>query len=101
MTKVRRPEHRVFPPLPEDSQLRAGPVLWTVDLPVQHKSVRIVALKPNKALNRVNELFQAGKLKCVLDGPFDLRDVPEAIQLFVTGRHKGKVVISVATPQPQ
>ena len=65
------------------------------------KSVRIVVLKPNKDLNRVNELFQAGKLKCVLDGPFDLRDVPEAMQLFGAGRHKGKVVISVATPQPQ
>ena len=65
------------------------------------KRMRIVALKPNKDLNRVNELFQAGKLKCVLDGPFDLRDVPEAIQLFGAGRHKGKVVISVASPQQQ
>ena len=65
------------------------------------KRMRIVALKPNKDLNRVNELFQAGKLECVLDGPFDLRDVPEAIQLFGTGRHKGKVVISVASPQQQ
>ena len=63
------------------------------------KKIRIVALKPNKDLNRVNELFQAGKLKCVLDRPFDLRDVPEAIQLFGAGRHKGKVVISVTTPQ--
>ncbi len=65
------------------------------------KRIRIVALEPNKDLDRVNELFQAGKLKCVLDGPFDLRDVPEAIQLFGAGRHKGKVVISVATPQEQ
>jgi len=65
------------------------------------KRIRIVALKPNKDLHRVNELFQAGKLKCVLDGPFELRDVPEAIQLFGAGRHKGKVVISVATPQQE
>jgi NADPH:quinone reductase-like Zn-dependent oxidoreductase len=65
------------------------------------KRIRIVALRPNKDLNRINELFQAGKLQCVLDGPFDLRDVPEAIRLFGAGRHKGKVVISVATPQQE
>ena len=65
------------------------------------KRIRIVALRPNKDLNRVNELFQAGKLECVLDGHFDLGDVPEAIQLFGAGRHKGKVVISVATPQQE
>jgi NADPH:quinone reductase-like Zn-dependent oxidoreductase len=66
-----------------------------------NKRIRIVVLKPNKDLNRVNELFQAGKLECVLDGPFDLRDVPQAIQLFGAGRHKGKVVISVVSPQQQ
>lgn len=60
-----------------------------------NKKIRVVALEPNKDMNRINELFRAGKLECVLDGPFALRDVPEAIQLFGDGRHMGKVVISV------
>ncbi len=54
------------------------------------KRIRIVALRPNKDLNRVSELFRAGKLECVLDGDFELRDVPEAIQLFGDGRHKAR-----------
>ncbi len=62
-----------------------------------HKRIGIVALRPNKDLNRVNELFRAGKLQCVLDRPCELGDVPEAIQLLCAGRHKGKVVTSVAT----
>lgn len=61
------------------------------------KKMRLVLLRPNKDLDRVNELFQAGKLECVLDGPFDLRRVPEAIQRFGEGRHQGKVVIAVAS----
>ena len=60
-----------------------------------NKSIRIVALKPNKDLNRVSELFQAGKLKCILDGPYKLSDVPEAIDYFGEAKHEGKVVISV------
>lgn len=59
------------------------------------KRVRIVALKPNKDLDYVNELFEAGKLKCVIDGPYPLKDVPRAVQYFGEAKHKGKVVISV------
>jgi NADPH:quinone reductase-like Zn-dependent oxidoreductase len=62
-----------------------------------HKRIHIVALRPNRDLNRVNERFRAGKLQCVLDRCFELDDVPEAIQLLGAGRHKEKVVISVAT----
>ena len=60
------------------------------------KRICIVALKPNKDLGRVSELFQAGKLKCVLDGPFELGDVPRAVEYFGEGKHKGKIVITVA-----
>ncbi|MEE9402682.1 MAG: NAD(P)-dependent alcohol dehydrogenase [Desulfobacteria bacterium] len=60
------------------------------------KSIRIVALKPNKDLAYMNELFEAGKVKPVIDGPFKLSEVPEAIRYFGEGKHKGKVVITVA-----
>ena len=59
------------------------------------KSVCIVNLKPNKDLNYMNELFEAGKIKPVIDGPYKLSEVAEAIQYFGEGKHKGKVVITL------
>ena len=59
------------------------------------KSVCIVNLKPNKDLNYMNELFEAGKIKPVIDGPYKLSEVSEAIQYFGEGKHKGKIVITL------
>lgn len=59
------------------------------------KDVRIVSLKPNKDLAYVNQLFEAGKIKPVLDGPYQLSEVPRLIQYFGAGKHKGKVVIDL------
>ena len=59
------------------------------------KHMHIVGLKPNKNLSYVNELFEDGKLKCVIDGPFELSETPQAVRYFGEGKHKGKVVIAV------
>ncbi|MTI32654.1 NAD(P)-dependent alcohol dehydrogenase [Xanthovirga aplysinae] len=59
------------------------------------KKIRILSLKPNKGLSYINELFTTGKIKCVIDGPYQLNEVPKAIQYFGEGKHKGKVVITV------
>jgi NADPH:quinone reductase-like Zn-dependent oxidoreductase len=59
------------------------------------KHIRIVALKANKDLQYMNELFESGKVKPVIDGPYKLEDVPEAFRLFGKGEHKGKVVIAM------
>ena len=61
------------------------------------KHVRIVALKPNKALNYVNGLFETSGLDCVIDGPYQLADVPQAIRRFGEATHVGKIVITVAS----
>jgi len=61
-----------------------------------NKHVRIVTLKPNKDLAYMNELFEAGKLVPVIDGPFKLADVPEAFRLFGTGDHEGKIIVTMA-----
>ncbi len=58
--------------------------------------MRIVILKPNKDLAYMNELFEAGKLVPVIDGPYKLADVPEALRLFGTGEHKGKIIVTTA-----
>jgi len=62
---------------------------------LSNKHLRIVALKPNKDLAYMNELFQAGKLVPVIDGPYKLAEVREAFRLFGTGDHKGKIIISM------
>jgi NADPH:quinone reductase-like Zn-dependent oxidoreductase len=62
---------------------------------VSKKKIRIVALKPNKDLAYINELFESGKLKPVIDGPYKLEEVPKAFRHFGEGAHKGKVVITV------
>ena len=63
---------------------------------VYGKHVRIVALKANKDLAHMNELFASGKLLPVIEGPYRLSDLPEAFRLFGTGDHKGKIVVSLA-----
>jgi len=62
---------------------------------ITKKRIRMVLLKPNKDLAYMNELFEAGKLKPVIDGPYKLSQVPEAMRHFGQGNHKGKVVIVV------
>ena len=59
------------------------------------KHVRLVTLKPNKDLLYVNELFESGKVKPVIDGPYKLSEVPEAFRFFGTAEHKGKIVITM------
>lgn len=63
------------------------------------KSIRIVALKQNKDLAYMNELYETGKMKPVIDGPYRLDQVPEAFRRFGKGEHKGKVVISIQAKQ--
>jgi len=60
-----------------------------------NKNIRILVLKPNKGLAHMKELFEAGKVVPVIDGPYKLSEVPEALRLFGEGCHKGKVVITV------
>jgi NADPH:quinone reductase-like Zn-dependent oxidoreductase len=62
---------------------------------IMKKHIRIVMLKPNKDLAYMNELFEAGKLKPVIDGPFRLEEAPSAFRTFEKGEHKGKLVIVI------
>jgi NADPH:quinone reductase-like Zn-dependent oxidoreductase len=63
---------------------------------LSNKHVRVVAFKPNKDLAYMNELFEAGKLVPVIDRLYKLADVPEAFPLFGTGKHKGKIIVTMA-----
>jgi NADPH:quinone reductase-like Zn-dependent oxidoreductase len=59
------------------------------------KYIKIVALKANKDLAYMNELFEAGQMKPVIDGYYKLEATPAAFRHFCRGLHKGKVVITV------
>jgi len=59
------------------------------------KHIHMVAMKANKDLLYMNELFEAGQVKPVIEGPYSLEATPEAFQLFHTGEHKGKIVITM------
>ena len=62
---------------------------------ISKKQIRIVMLKPNKDLGYMNELFEAGKVKAVIDGPYRLNEFREAFRIFENAEHKGKVVITM------
>ncbi|MGH7574162.1 MAG: NAD(P)-dependent alcohol dehydrogenase [Longimicrobiales bacterium] len=62
---------------------------------LHHKHLRIVALKPNKDLAYINELFEAGKLRPVIHGSYELADLPEALRLFASGDHQGKIIVTM------
>jgi NADPH:quinone reductase-like Zn-dependent oxidoreductase len=62
---------------------------------INKKHILIVALKLNKDLNYMKELFEAGKVKPVIDGPYRLDEVPKAFRIFGKAEHKGKIVITI------
>jgi NADPH:quinone reductase-like Zn-dependent oxidoreductase len=62
---------------------------------ISKKNIRIVSLKPNKDLAYMKELFEAGKVKPVIDGLYKLSEVPQAIRHFGEGNHQGKIVITL------
>ncbi len=61
------------------------------------KKLTLIMHKPNKDLNILNELFESGKLKPVIDRCFPLSETAEAFQYFGEGHFKGKIVITVET----
>ncbi|MDA1372953.1 MAG: NAD(P)-dependent alcohol dehydrogenase [Proteobacteria bacterium] len=63
----------------------------------QKKTLRVLALKPNKGLNHFTGLIEAGKILPAIDSRFPLAEVPQALKHFASARHKGKVIISVAS----
>ena len=59
------------------------------------KKLRIVALKTNKDLPYLNQLFEAGQIEAVIDGPYQLGDFAKAFRRFELGEHKGKIVFEL------
>ena len=59
------------------------------------KRIQILSLKPNEGLESIADLCRQNKIKCMIDGPYPLKDLPMLIQYFGEGRHKGKIVVNI------
>ncbi len=58
------------------------------------KQMTLIMHKPNKDLNILNQLFESGKVKPVIDKCFPLSETAAAFRYYGTGHVKGKVVIT-------
>jgi len=60
------------------------------------KRLTLIMHKPNKNLNIINELYESGKVRPVIDRCFPLNETPEAFRYFGEGHFKGKIVITLS-----
>ena len=65
----------------------------------KNKDMLILALKANKGLAQMAELFEGGKIVPAVEGPYSLSDVPEALRLFSRAEQKGRIVITMRQEQ--
>jgi NADPH:quinone reductase-like Zn-dependent oxidoreductase len=65
------------------------------------KRLRVLSLKPNIGLERISKLVEKGKLKPLVEGPYEFEKIPDLIQYFGEGKHKGKIVIEIVNSQNQ
>ena len=57
------------------------------------KKLEILALKPNKGLEKIIQLILDKKLTCSIDGPYPIEEAGKRIQYFGEGKHIGKVIL--------
>jgi NADPH:quinone reductase-like Zn-dependent oxidoreductase len=60
------------------------------------KTLGILAHEPNKNVNDLTNLCEAGRLKPVIDRCYPLTEIGEAFRYYVSAAVKGKVVINVS-----
>ena len=59
------------------------------------KQFHIVGLRANRDLPYVNELFSAGKLVPVIDGPYQFSEIHDALRVYENAEQKGKVIVTM------
>ncbi|TVR84809.1 MAG: NAD(P)-dependent alcohol dehydrogenase [Saprospirales bacterium] len=59
------------------------------------KKLKVLFHQPNKGLDQLSSLVEAGQIKPVIDGPHPFDEIPRLIQYFGEGRHLGKVVVEI------
>lgn len=59
------------------------------------RKLKIVALKTNKDMQAINDLYKKDQIKPVLDNNYPLGQTSEAVRHFGSGQHKGKIIIDI------
>ncbi len=59
------------------------------------KKLKVLFHQPNKGLEQLSKLAEKGQIQPVVDGPYEFEKIPELLQYFGEGRHKGKIVVEV------
>lgn len=62
---------------------------------ILNKSVKILPLKTNKGLDKILKLNKENKFIFNVDGPYKFDEIPNLINYFGEGKHKGKIVVKV------
>ena len=65
----------------------------------RNRHIRVLALKPNRGLQEMTELVEAGRIVPSIDAVYPLTEVPKAIRLFGEARQMGKLVITMQGAQ--
>ena len=78
------------------ARLAQGLAWWPWIAATSDKRVRILALKPNAGLALMNELFASGAVVPVIGGSYTLDTAADAFRYLASGRHEGKLVVTVA-----
>ncbi len=59
------------------------------------KKLSVLIHKPNKGLDQISRLVEKGQIKPVVDGRYGFDKIPELIQYFGEGKHRGKIVVEI------
>ncbi len=77
------------------SQVFQGMLIGPLLSMVGKKKLDSFVVTPNKDLNFLTELIEAGKIKPVIDKQYLLNQVPDALKYYDKGHARGKVVITI------
>jgi len=62
---------------------------------IGNRKVGLLMYKPNKGLDEMTKLFEAGKVKPRIDSTYPLSEAADAMRHYGKGKFEGKVVITV------
>ena len=62
---------------------------------IDKKNISVLALKANRGLAEVSGLIESDEIRPVIDGPYSLDQVVDAVRLFEAGSQKGRIVLTV------
>ncbi|MEE2776727.1 MAG: zinc-binding dehydrogenase [Acidobacteriota bacterium] len=60
-----------------------------------NRNLRVLGLKANRGLAEIAPFFESGGMLPIVDGPYPLCQVPEALKRFSNAEQIGRIVISM------